>query len=117
MKFIRIYLELLYQDFEIKFTDEELRTMKIIDISNGFAQILSPKHPNYFELYIKDGHIEEKLFDPQKIAELIQGNAPKDTDSDFVTQDLKIEIEEEKEEKRGQKIRKELKEDNKNKNL
>ena len=117
LEFIRIYLELLYQDFEIKFTDEELRTMKIIDISNGFAQILSPKHPNYFELYIKDGHIEEKLFDPQKIAELIQGNAPKDTDSDFVTQDLKIEIEEEKEEKRGQKIRKKLKEDNKNKNL
>ena len=112
LEFIRIYLELLYTDFDINFTNDDLRQMEPKYISKDFALIISPNHPNYFELYIENGRIKEKLIDPKKTSELIEGDSHDNIDSDFVTKDLKRRIVKKKKPKRGQKKRNKLKGDN-----
>jgi len=112
LEFIRIYLELLYTDFDINFTNDDLRQMEPKYISKDFALIFSPNHPNYFELYIENGRIKEKLIDPKKTSELIKGDSHDNIYSDFVTKDLKRTIVKKKKPKRGQKKRNKLKGDN-----
>lgn len=78
MDFIYNYLSLLYSFY----IDSSLQDLKVVDeqkISDFFAALLIPGHSNYFEIYLENGALKERLATPEDINQAIDEDSEDDS--------------------------------------